>query len=158
MSVKRFNYALDSVWYANEAQYKADYLKSIVFIHKSNGDGVAIYAHGSYFPTDVSLSNFNDLVDKLLSEGSNITITPTKDALGKITDLKIGAVSLSSLTGLKDADKTKLVEAQAVADALTTPFSLEAEIVEKTDKIDERVKYTTATFTQNFTNLKGETV
>lgn len=42
MSVKRFNYALDNIWYANEVQYKADYLKSIVFIHKSNADSQQI--------------------------------------------------------------------------------------------------------------------
>lgn len=151
MSVKRFNYALDSVWYANEAQYKVDYLKSIVFIHKSNGDGVAIYAHGSYFPTDVSLSNFNELVDNLLSEGNNITITPTTDAQGKITDLKIGAVSLSSLTGLKDADKTKLVEAQAVAGAFA---SVNSELIydPTTANADSY------TFQQEFTNLKGEKI
>ena len=149
MGVKLFNYALDNVWYANEVQYKADYLKSIVFIHKSNGDGVAIYAHGSYFPTDVSLNNFNELVNSLLSEGNNITITPTIDAQGKITDLKIGAVSLSSLTNLTDNDKTKLVEAQAVASALTEPINTALTLTDN-NKV--------ATFTETYKNLNGDTI
>ena len=153
---KRFIHGTSTEWFGAdgslETTNKAKYFNSIVFIKndENSAKGDMIYTQGAYF----EMSNEDDvkaIISRYLEEGKNIDFTT-----GENGSLVVNAVSLASLNGLADDDKSKLVEAQAVAGALTEPFSLSAEVGEYKDPKNELKSYTTAEFTQHFTNLKGE--
>ena len=137
---KRFIYGSLNQWNGALAANEAKYKDSIVFIiDDSNAkNGVKIYTQGAYFDTELSASEVKDVIDGYLSNGKNITITAEEGAL------KIAATSVDDLKGKKDS--TLLVEAKAVAGALTTPVNL-------TMNLSNGV----ATFSETFTTLNGDT-
>jgi hypothetical protein len=110
-TTKKFIYALSSNWYANQAAYEATYANSIVFIHGEDAKGLEIYTHGSYFKTDVNA----DLLNGLVEQGENIVVSVSDE--GK---LLISAPGTETIT----ATSTDLVQAKAVAKALTSPIEL----------------------------------
>ena len=136
---KRFIYALNTNWYNNESTNKTTYKDSVVFIHDKDGKGVEIFTQGAYFKTDVQLSDIEPLIKAYLKEGSNITITTDSN-----NDLVIAAKSVDSLTG--KSTSTDLVQAQAVAGALTTPVQLTLAVANGV-----------GTFSETFTTLNGDT-
>ena len=137
---KRFIYGSLNQWNGALAANEAKYKDSIVFIiDDSNAkNGVKIYTQGAYFDTELSASEVKDVIVGYLSNGKNITITAEEGAL------KIAATSVDDLKGKKDS--TLLVEAKAVAGALTTPVNL-------TMNLSNGV----ATFSETFTTLNGDT-
>lgn len=143
---KRFISGLASKWYgvdnASKSANELKYADSIVFIKNDTDQtkGDAIWAQGAYFEMN-NVSDVQGIIEGYLKEGKNIDIEVDGEGL------KISAVSIDSISGLATADETKLVEAKAVAGALTNPFKLTLAV---NDNVGQ--------FTQHFKNLKGEDV
>ena len=139
---KRFIYGLASEWYANKSENEKKYAGSIVFIKndKDQTKGDAIWAQGAYFEMN-NTADVQGIIEDYLEKGDNINIEVVK---GKLT---ISAVSIDSISGLATADETKLVEAKAVAGALSAPINLSLNL--STDK-------KTATFAETFSTLDGK--
>lgn len=136
---KRFIYGLASEWYANKSENEKKYAGSIVFIKndKDQTKGDAIWAQGAYFEMN-NTADVQGIIEDYLEKGDNINIEVVK---GKLT---ISAVSIDSISGLATADETKLVEAKAVAGALTTPVLLTLSVADGV-----------GTFTETFKKLDG---
>lgn len=132
--LKRFIHTSSAAW--KGVENKAAYNNSIVFIH--DGDkGVSIYTQGATFDTELTAAEVEPMVKAYLKEGQNVTITE-KD--GKLV---IAAPGTATIT----AKSTELVQAGAVAGALTTPMSLSLAVADNK-----------GTFSQNFKNLEGKNV
>lgn len=131
--LKRFIHTSSAAW--KDVENKAAYNNSIVFIH--DGDkGVSIYTQGATFDTELTAAEVEPMVKAYLKAGQNVTITE-KD--GKLV---IAAPGTTTIT----ATSTELVQAKAVAAALTTPMSLALAVDAEGKK---------GTFSQNFKTLSG---
>ena len=117
---------------------KSDYNNSIVFV-KSDDEtkGVKIYTQGVEFDTELTASEVEKIVKDYLKAGSNVTINVVDG------QLEISAPGTATIT----AKSTELVQAGAVAGALTTPMSLSLAVADNK-----------GTFSQNFKNLEGKPV
>lgn len=133
---KRFISTTLDKWAAVEN--KSVYNNSIVFVKSNdNTKGVKIYTQGVEFDTELTAAEVTPIVKDYLKAGSNVTITE-KDG-----NLVIAAPGTATIT----AKSTELVQAGAVAGALTTPMSLSLAVADNK-----------GTFSQNFENLAGENI
>lgn len=152
---KRFIITTQTKW--DLITNKDIYNESIVFITNTTEggvkEGVKIYTQGAEFNTKVQESDIKSIINSYIKKGDNVTFSQKTDEEG-VAYLEISAPGTTTIT----ATSTDLVQAKAVAGALTTPMSLEAEVAKRQDKLNETINYTTATFTQNFTDLKGDEV
>lgn len=141
---KRFISGTSAQWFANEEQNKSTYANSIVFI-KNNTDptkGDMIFAQGAYFEMNNTADVENIIKNFLEGKGTgNINVEVDTDG-----NLTISETSIASLSGKKDS--TELVQAKAVAGALTTPISL---------VLTPSEDATVYTFSETFTTLNGDT-
>ncbi len=153
---------------ANEEKF----YNSIVFINNDTDTtkGMMIYTHGAYFEMS-NESDVENIIKNYLAGKGNITVGTEEVVVdGKpVAKLVISEKSTDSISDQYtvedgkailsvDGSDTKLVQVRAVADALTTPMSLSATVDDSYKPEGSDKTYTTATFTQNFTNLKGEDV
>lgn len=163
---KRFIFGSWNQWTGGEGQpslasNESKYYEAIVFITKTDDptNGYKIYTHGAYFDTELNSEEVLNLVLPALEHaaGKNIDIT-----YSETEGLTIAAESLSDVKGTytwitgengqleknyNTLKQDKLVEAQAVADALTSPLTLSAEVSEGK-----------GIFTQTFNTLNGTEV
>lgn len=122
---KRFISGLASQWFGdnnvNKTANETRFANSIVFIKNDTDStkGDAIFAQGAYFEMS-NTADVENIINSYLDEGKNIDIAVDQET----EKLVISAISLASIDKLAEVDKTKLVEAQAVKDALTTPVNL----------------------------------
>lgn len=139
---KRFISGTSAQWFANEEQNKSTYANSIVFI-KNNTDptkGDMIFAQGAYFEMN-NTADVESIIKNFLNGKGTGNIKVEVDTAGNLT------ISETSLASLKDKkDSTELVQAKAVAGALTTPVSLVL------SESDDKLVYT---FTETFKTLDG---
>lgn len=132
---KRFIYALSTTWYASEEANKELYANSIVFIHDEAGKGVEIFAHGSYFKANVDYVLTAAQIESLINdENSNVEVSVVD---GKLVFAAKGTTTI-------DANSEELVQAKAVAGALTSPVELKLNLAE-----DNK----TASFSETFGTL-----
>ena len=132
---KRFIYALSTTWYASEEANKALYANSIVFIHDEAGNGVEIFAHGSYFKANVDYVLTAAEIESLINdENSNVEVSVVDG------NLVFAAKGTATIT----ANSEELVQAKAVASALTSPVELKLNLAE-----DNK----TASFSETFGTL-----
>lgn len=144
---KRFIYALNTNWYGSD-NGKANeelYSNSVVFIHDVAGKGIAIWAQGSYFEMNNN-TDVKNIINNYLVGKNNIVVKVENDTL------TISETSVSSLTG--KTESTELVQAKAVAKALTTPIALTMSLSDETGAYGDGTK---ATFSETFTTLDGKT-
>lgn len=142
--------------YSNRGTNEENYWNSIVFITEAGNDkkGTMIYTHGAYF----EMSNQSDVIDIIrghLKEGKKINFTGTPE-----TGLTINVDYVTTVEGTcvreedgyynysdNGVDGYQLVEARAVAGALTEPFKLSLAVDGKKGQ-----------FTQHFKTLNGDDV
>lgn len=155
-SLEKWNGEYVNGVYSNRGTNEENYWNSIVFITEAGNDkkGTMIYTHGAYF----EMSNQSDVIDIIrghLKEGKKINFTGTPE-----TGLTINVDSVASVKGTcireEDGDYDyntdgvngyQLVEARAVAGALTEPFKLSLDVSGKKGQ-----------FTQHFKTLNGDDV
>lgn len=152
---KRFIFGSFEKWNSNKGTNEENYFNSIVFITETGNDkkGTMIYTHGAYF----EMSNESDvisIIEKHVKAGKKINFTGTPE-----TGLTINVDYVTSVEGTctreedgyyeyKDAvNGYQLVEARAVAGALTEPFKLSLAVDGKKGQ-----------FTQHFKTLNGDDV
>ena len=152
---KRFIFGSLDKWNSNKGTNEENYFNSIVFITETGNDkkGTMIYTHGAYF----EMSNESDvisIIEKHVKAGKKINFTGTPE-----TGLTINVDYVTSVEGTctreedgyyeyKDAvNGYQLVEARAVAGALTEPFKLSLAVDGKKGQ-----------FTQHFKTLNGDDV
>lgn len=153
---KRFIFGSLEKWNLNKGTNEENYWNSIVFITETGNDkkGTMIYTHGAYF----EMSNQSDVIDIIrghLKEGKKINFTGTPE-----TGLTINVDYVESVEGTcvreedgsynysdNGVDGYQLVEARAVAGALTEPFKLSLAVNGKKGQ-----------FTQHFKTLNGDDV
>lgn len=139
---KRFISGTSAQWFANEEQNKSTYANSIVFIKNNTNPakGDMIFAQGAYFEMN-NTTDVESIIKNFLNGKGTGNIKVEVDTDGNLT------ISETSLASLKDKkDSTELVQAKAVAGALTTPVSLVL------SESDDKLVYT---FTETFKTLDG---
>ena len=142
---KRFIFGSLSQWNNVSAEDKAvggKYYDSIVFVENEN-KGVKIYTHGVEFDTELTSGEVESIINTYLNGKGQGNIEVKYD---ETNGLVIKENSLDSLTG--KSTSTALVQAKAVAGALTNPFSLSLSLTDN-NKV--------AKFTQTFATLDGGT-
>ena len=156
-SLDKWNGELVNGVYSNRGTNQEKYFNSIVFITETgdNKKGTMIYTHGAYF----EMSNQSDvisIIEKHVKAGEKINFTGTPE-----TGLTINVDYVTSVKGTCTREENgyyeykdevngyQLVEARAVAGALTEPFKLSLTVDKESKK---------GQFTQHFKTLNGDDV